>query len=230
MKIRVPVIVRGSISAAGQLRILNFITMSGLVKYITFSLLLFFIAGCSGAVINSYMREEVPLDFVKKIAVMPLENNTDQKHVHKLARDVIGTQVLAEDFFDVVDPGVVDDVLHEEAVKPGEPLSRMLLQRLGKRLDIQAVIMGSVDIADNRRIGSVTVPEISITMRLVETGSGTVLWRASGQNDGDSIVGRLFGISPPSFYEVTLELVRELLATVPASVEPVIESEEPGSS
>ncbi len=196
-------------------------------KYLQIFLLIVIIAGCgSRAGLDSYHREEVPLDFITNVAVLPLENNTDESHVHKLVRDVVNTQVLALGIFNAVDPGVVDQVLHEEAVEQGEALSQLMLQRLGNRLEVQAFILGAVNIAGSRRIGSVGVPEISISMRLVEARSGTILWQASGHNDGDSIMARLLGITPPDRYEVTMELVRRLLYTIPERVEPLFQQAE----
>ncbi|MFZ5773625.1 MAG: hypothetical protein ACOY4W_19565 [Thermodesulfobacteriota bacterium] len=173
------------------------------------------LAGCSGKTTVSFMREDVTLDFVNRISVLPLENNTDQKYAAELARDVINTQILAMNIFDVVDKGIVDSVLHEEAIDPGSPVSQLMLSRLGQRLNVQSIMLGSVDMAGDRRIGSVIVPEMSVTLRLIEIKSGIVLWQASGHYAGDSIVGRLFGVTPDDTYKVTVKLVKKLLSTIP---------------
>jgi hypothetical protein len=173
------------------------------------------LTGCSGKTTISFMREDVTLDFVNRISVLPLENNTDQKYAAELARDVINTQILAMNIFDVVDKGIVDSVLHEEAIDPGSPVSQIMLSRLGQRLNVQAIMVGSVDMAGDKRIGSVIVPEMSLTLRLIEIKSGFVLWQASGHYAGDSVVGRLFGITPDDTYKVTVKLAKGLLSTIP---------------
>ena len=173
------------------------------------------LTACSGKTTISFMREDVTLDFVNRISVLPLENNTDQKYAAELARDVINTQILAMNIFDVVDKGIVDSVLHEEAIDPGSPVSQLMLNRLGQRLNVQAIMVGSVDMAGDKRIGSVIVPEMSLTLRLIEIKSGFVLWQASGHYAGDSVVGRLFGITPDDTYKVTVKLAKGLLSTIP---------------
>jgi hypothetical protein len=173
------------------------------------------LAGCSGKTTISFMREDVTLDFVNRISVLPLENNTDQKYAAELARDVVNTQILAMNIFDVVDKGIVDSVLHEEAIDPGSPVSQLMLTRLGQRLNVQSIMLGSVDMAGDKRIGSVIVPEMSLTLRLIEIKSGIVLWQASGHYAGDSVIGRLFGITPDDAYKVTVKLAKELLSTIP---------------
>ena len=178
-------------------------------------LFLSLLSGCAGKTTISYMREDVTLDFVNRVCVLPLANNTDQKYAAELARDVINTQILAMNIFDLVDKGIVDSVLHEEALDPGAPVSQLMLSRLGQRLNVQAIMIGAVDLAGDKRVGSVIVPEMSLTLRLIETKSGLILWQASGHYAGDSIIGRLFGITPDDTYKVTAKLAKELLATIP---------------
>jgi len=173
------------------------------------------LTGCSGKTTVSFMREDVTLDFVNRISVLPLENNTEQKYAAELARDVINTEILAMNIFDVVDKGIVDSVLHEEAIDPGSPVSQLMLSRLGQRLNVQSIMIGSVNMAGDKRIGSVIVPEMSLTLRLIEIKSGIVLWQASGHYAGDSVFGRLFGITPDDAYKVTVKLAKELLSTIP---------------
>ncbi|MBU4262710.1 MAG: penicillin-binding protein activator LpoB [Proteobacteria bacterium] len=185
--------------------------MCSILTLMCFSIL----TGCSGKTTVSFMREDVTLDFVNRISVLPLENNTEQKYAAELARDVINTEILAMNIFDVVDKGITDSVLHEEAIDPGSPVSQLMLSRLGQRLNVQSIMIGSVDMAGDKRIGSVIVPEMSLTLRLIEIKSGIVLWQASGHYAGDSVVGRLFGITPDDAYKVTVKLAKELLSTIP---------------
>ena len=75
---------------------------------------------------------------------------------------MVTTQVLAMGIFDVVDSGIVDSILHEEGLQPESPLSLVSMKRIGKRLDVQAVIRGSVDLAGDKRQGSIIFPEIFV--------------------------------------------------------------------
>lgn len=177
----------------------------------------FFVSGCAGnSQVQHFLREEVTLDFVQRVAVLPLQNNTKEEFAAKLARDVVTTQVLSLGLFDVVDNGIVDSVLYEEGLQPGAPLNLVTLKRIGKRLDIQAVMLGSVDIAGDKRQRSIVFPEMSMTLNLVETTSAVVLWQASGHRDGNSMIGRLFGLNPSDSFKVALNLARDLLTTIPA--------------
>jgi TolB-like protein len=190
-----------------------------------------YLGGCSSkAQVQHFLREEVALDYVKRIAVLPLQNNTKEEFAAKLARDVVTTQVLAMGIFDVVDSGVVDSVLHEEGLQPGSPLNLVAIKRIGKRLGVEAVIQGSVDLAGDKRQGAIIFPEMSLTLNLVETTSAVVLWQASGHRDGNSMMSRLFGLKPIDSFKVALDLSHDLLSTIPVTREDdfVLNENQPG--
>lgn len=173
--------------------------------------------GCAGrgGGLESFSRENIDIGFVKSIAVLPLENNSKDEYAPERVRNITMTQLLGRGIFDVVDKGVVDSLLHEEAIDPGKPLDRQALQRLGQRLNIQAVMLGTIDLADEGRKGSVVYPELSVTLRLLEVESGLVIWQASGNESGDSVWRRLFGLASVGSFELTLTLIDKMLATIP---------------
>lgn len=194
-----------------------------MVQYIFVCISLFsiMITGCSKLnSTQSFVREDVDLGFVLNIAVLPFENHTNDKFVMERVRDVTITQVLALGLFDVVDKGLVDSVLREEAIDKNTPIDKPTIKRLGQLLNIQALLIGSVDESNEKRLGSTSYPELTLTLRLVETKSGMILWQASGHRCGDSLLSRLLGLTPTDSFQVALRLVRDLLATVPFSAEP----------
>jgi hypothetical protein len=114
----------------------------------------------------------------------------------------------------VVEKGQVDGTLRAEAIDPGAPIDAPLLRRLGQRLGVQAFLMGSVDDVGESRIGNSVYPDLALSMRLVDSESGLILWQASGRGTGYSFWGRLFGIGFKDSFQVTLELIRSLMATM----------------
>lgn len=180
------------------------------------SLSVFFLAGCGGkSSSESFLRQDVELGYVNRIAVVPFENHTKDEFAAERARNVTITQVLAMGLFDVVDKGLVDSALREEAIEPGVPLDKPTLKRLGQRLNVQALMLGAVDQAEEGRKGSFAFPEVSLTLRLVEAQAAMILWQASGHNSGYTLWGRLFGLAPRDAFRISLELVRDLLSTLP---------------
>ena len=163
---------------------------------------------------QSFLREDVDLSYINRIAVLQFENHTKKEYIASRIRNMTITQVLAMGIFDVVDKGLVDAALKEEVIEPGDPINKGTLKRLGQKLNVQAFIMGAVDEADEGRRGNVVYPEVSITLRLIETSAGLILWQASGHRNGDSLVRRLFGMASYDAYHVSMKLIRRMLATM----------------
>ncbi len=109
-------------------------------------LIVIIVGGCGGkSVKRTFLRENIDLGFIDRIAVMPFENNTNDEFAGERARNAATIHILARGLFDVVDPGLVDSALQEEALEPGTPLDLNSLKRLGQRLNVQAFILGTVD-------------------------------------------------------------------------------------
>ena len=170
----------------------------------------------SRTVSGSFLREEVDFAFLQRIAVLPFENNSSDISAPGRARDITITQVLSMGLYDTVEKSLVDNILYEEAIDPEAPIDTLALKRIGQRLNIQAFLLGTVDIAGKSKIGTAEYSEMALTLRLIEANSGLILWQASGSYSGESLGVRLFGLKPTDQFHVALNLVRALLKTAPS--------------
>jgi TolB-like protein len=182
-----------------------------------FLLMVAFLLGACGVKTHreSFLREDAELGYIRTVAVLPFENNSGDEYAAARARDLTITQALAMGLFDVVDKSLVDSVLREEAIDPGVPLDNPTIRRLGQRLNVQALLMGTVNYAEEGRKGNFVFPELSLTFRLIDVGTSTVLWQASGYGSGYTLWGRLFGLAPRDTFQVGLATIRNMLATLP---------------
>jgi len=164
---------------------------------------------------KAFVRENVDFGFVQKIAVLPVENNSKDEFAPELVRDITITRILAMKLFDVTDKGLVDSFLREEAIDPGKPLDVSTIKRLGQKLNVQSLLLTTLDIAADSRKGTMSYPEMSVTLRLLEVETGLVIWQAGGHQSGDSIWRRLFGLAGRDKYQVTVSLLEDILHTIP---------------
>ncbi|MDH3392146.1 MAG: penicillin-binding protein activator LpoB [Desulfobulbaceae bacterium] len=181
------------------------------------AILLFSLSGCAGngSTERSYVREGVDLGYITRVAVLPFANNTRDTFSAQRVRDITTTQILAMGLFDVVDKGVVDSAMREMGISDNTPLDVPLVSRLGQRLGVEGFIVGEVnDIGENRQ-GSFSYTEASFTLQLLDSETAQVLWRSSDGLDGYSLADRLFGLEPMDTFEVTVNLLRRMLATIP---------------
>jgi len=166
--------------------------------------------GCgSSTMIKAYVRENVSLAHIQHVAVLPFEGGGNASRI----REYTMTQLLASGTFDVVDKGLVDSVLAQEAIGPGTPLDKSTMKRLGQLLNVQAFILGSVEQSTASR-GNASFAQVIITMRLIDSETGLLLWQASGRGSGFSLADRLFGMAPKDYFQVTMGLLDDLFKTM----------------
>ena len=182
------------------------------------TVILVVVTGCgSKTVSESFVREDVDFGFVQTIAVLPFDNNSGDKFATDRARNLTITQILAMGLYDVVERDLVDNFMYNEAIDTGVPLDPLTLKRMGSRLNVQAFLMGTVDLAGDNKLGATTYPEIALTLRLVEAETSMILWQVSGHYSGESFGRRLFGVQPDDTFKITFDLVRRLLNTIPSA-------------
>lgn len=178
-------------------------------------LLLFAISGCAGKYDSEvYMRDNVDMGAITRIAVMPLQNFTSDQFVADRTRDIATTQLLSLGIADVVDRGLVDSVMAEEVIDPRLPIDQINMKRLGQRLNVQAFLLGSIDMAGEKRTGTVAYPVLGVTLRLVDAQAGLVIWQGSGRWTSETVTGRILGIKPTDDFHVSLELLNRMLRSL----------------
>ncbi len=163
---------------------------------------------------QSFLRKEIDISYIKQVAVLKFENNSQQTYAAERLRNIVMTEILALGLFDVVDKALVDMVLTEEVVGEQGGYNKATLRRMAKKLRVQALVVGSVDSYDIIREGSYSYPVVALTLRLVDGSTGEIIWQASGTASGYSTIGRLFGLKPKDLTQISFELVESLLRSL----------------
>ncbi len=175
------------------------------------------ISGCgfNSSSRQTFLREGVDLGYIKRIAILPFENNTKDEYAAKRIRDITATQIMAMGLFDVVDKGVVDSALSEMGIEKNVPLDVPIVKRLAQRLNVESFIIGTINNIGENRQGSFTYPEVSCTLQLLDGESALILWRTSDTLSGYALSDRLFGLDPMDAFEITVKLLDNMLSTIP---------------
>jgi hypothetical protein len=171
---------------------------------------------------KSFLRPNVSLNYIRAVGVLPFEGAGGA--AAEQTREIVMMELLASERFDVVDKGRVDAALAEEAVERGKPIDVPTLRRLAQRLGVQGFIFGSVEPSVDSRAGGANYPEITLALRLVEAEGGVLLWQAAGRASGYSLADRLFGLKPRNAFDVTLELLSDLMRTMGAPSAPAAQA------
>ena len=183
--------------------------------FLSFVLLASYGCGGTGSSTQTFLREGVDLSYITRVAILPFENNTQDEFAASRIRDITATQIMANGIFDVVDKGIVDSALLEMGIDRNSPLDVPIVKRLAQRLNVESLVIGTINNIGENRQGSFTYPEMSFTLQLLDGESALILWRTSDTLGGYSLSDRLFGLDPMDAFQITVKLLNNMLATIP---------------
>lgn len=171
-------------------------------------------AGCASSRTTKYLHPNVDLGAIKRVAVLPFENLTQERTAAEKTQKIFLTELLSLEAFEVVEPGQVTRELRAARIESVDALGPAELKKLGEGLKAQGIFIGAVVDYAETRSGTTPTPEVTIQLRLVETQTGVTVWSASRTRSGASASARLFGIGGQSLTESARQLIREELGTL----------------
>jgi len=167
----------------------------------------------------TYVHPETDLSYVERVALVPFKNLTQEKHAEGKVMNVVATELLRRRV-EVVEFGEVSKVLRSEGYGGEEGvISKAMALNAGKRLDVQAFMLGAVQ-EYGPGSGGGSYPEVALSLKLVDADSYAILWEATHNVQGGTVMDRLFGIGHKSTSDLTREAVAQMLDTLTARSRP----------
>jgi len=162
---------------------------------------------------QSFIHPTAGLGHIERTAVIPFKNMTQDEFASGKVQNIVATELLRRGL-EVVEAGEVITVLNEEGYGKAEgELSKRTALAAAKRLNVQSFILGSVHEYGISRSGEGFV-EVSVSVKLLDAETHTILWEATHSKKGTAVLDRLFGIGKKSTTDLALEVVREMLDTL----------------
>jgi hypothetical protein len=152
------------------------------------------------------------MDFgsIQTVAVTPFSNLTRDQVVAERVRDVFINRLLASGAVYVLPVGEVSrGIARAEIQSPTAPTPEDVV-KLGGLLKADAVITGVVREYGEVRSGSTSSNVISLSIQLVECGTGRIVWSGSSTKGGVSFWDRLLGGGGQPLNRVTEEAIDAL--------------------
>jgi TolB-like protein len=160
-----------------------------------------------------YINPNVSVENVKRIAVLPFENFTEYKFADERVRSAVIIELLSRGF-EVIEPGEVTRVLRELGIRSPARVSTPDITQIGEALGVESVMKGSVGTYDISQGISVTFPEVSIHLMLIDAPSGDILWYVWNSAGGPSFWTRHFGSEAKTLDETTADVVKKAVDTL----------------
>ena len=165
---------------------------------------------CTAQVTDVYRDPNMDFGSVQTVAVVPFANLARDQVVADRVRDVFINRLLSTGAVYVLPVGeVARGIAKLELQSPTSPSPEEVV-KLGTLLKADAVITGVVREYGEVRSGTTTANIISMSIQLIEAGTGKVVWSASSTKGGISFWNRLFGGGGQPVNKVTEEAVDAL--------------------
>ena len=170
--------------------------------------------GCAAKKMGGATFHEQAMDFslVHTVAVLPLSNLSPTQTADDRVRDVFMTMLQAQGGGIYVVPlGEVQRALTRvEMPNPAEPSAQNIVE-LGKILNADAIVTGTVLEYGEGRSGSASGNYVSLSAQMLECKTGKLVWSAQTTKGGVSTADRMFGGGGQPMNVVTAEAVNDLL-------------------
>ncbi len=161
-----------------------------------------------------HIRSDYDFSYIKRVAVLPFENQTGDREAGEIVRYVVISELLASGLVDVVIPGEVNSALKDLGIKRVSTLNRKHIISLGKMLKVQALILGSVQQFGHVSLGNISAPEVTVTLMMADTGTGDIIWSVTRTRGGAGFMARHFGARADTLSETVMKAVRDSIRTL----------------
>jgi hypothetical protein len=165
-------------------------------------------ASVSSAQVTDVFRDS-RMDFgsIKTIAVMPFANLARDQVVAERVRDVFISRLLATQAVYVLPVGEVARGVSKIEIQKAEAPTPEQIIKLGALLKAEAVITGVVREYGEVRSGTSAANIISVSIQLIETGTGRIVWSASSTKGKVTFWNRLIGGGGEPLNKVTEQAI-----------------------
>lgn len=171
------------------------------------------LAGCRSGTPTYHIRQDVDFSYIEKVAVLPFGNLTGNQNAGEIVRHMVINELLSSGTVDVVVPGEVMAAINSVGVKNVSSLGSKEIKGVGKALNVQAVIFGTVENFGSTS-GTLQVPEVTLTMMMAETDSGTIIWSVTETSGGPGFTTKHLGARIPTMSETAMKVVRRAVGTL----------------
>lgn len=171
------------------------------------------LSSCATVAPTKFINPEYDFSFLERVAVLPLEDLSQEQQAGVRASRLLITELLASGAVDVVEPGEVSAALVSAGVANSQPTTEQVIA-IGKQLGVQAIVTGAVTQAENQRRGAALVPVVTIDLHMVETETGQAVWAATHTETGSNAATRILGSGGRAISETMRRCVKQLVETL----------------
>ena len=174
-------------------------------------LMLVGLAACAHSTSGVFRDQSMDFGAIQNIAVMPLVNDTREQTAADRVRDVFINKLLSTGAAYVLPVGEVKRGITRAGLSDPTAPSPEEVVKFAGIVKADAVIIGTIKEYGEVRSGTSSSTAISLSMQMLESQTGRVIWAAASTKGGITIGDRLFGGGGEPMNVVTEKAVDELI-------------------
>jgi hypothetical protein len=176
------------------------------------AILLVAAAGCaSSSKGQRYQDRNMDFGSIRTVAVMPFANLSRDNLAGDRVRDVFAGMLLSTGAVYVLPYGEVARGVGRASISSPTQPSVEDVVKLGTTLKVDGIITGVVKEYGEVRSGTATSNVVSVSVTLLETATGKIIWAGATTKGGISMGDRLFGGGGAPLNDVSEAAVDDLL-------------------
>lgn len=165
---------------------------------------------CTAQVTDVYRDPKMDFGSIQTVAVVPFANLARDQVVSERVRDVFVNRLLSTEAVYVLPVGEVGRAITKLDIQNASSPTVEEIVKLGTLLKADAIVTGVVREYGEARSGTTTSNIISMSIQLIEAGTGKIVWSGSSTKGGVSFWNRMFGGGGQPLNKVTEEAVDAL--------------------
>lgn len=126
-------------------------------------------------------------EIVKHIAILPFENLSENSTAARTLGEFLKKELSAKGWLNIKEGDIVEEFLAKRRIRYTGGITKVMAKEMGKTLGVDAVMVGSInqfsDLGDKVNVG--------VTVRLIGTNDGKMIWADTLSYTGHDFVGLL---------------------------------------
>jgi len=173
---------------------------------------LLLLTGCAMSTsLDNFTNQTMDFSAIQSVAVLPFQNLTEDDQAAERVRDSFMGMLLATEAFYVLPPGEVNRGINRAGMRMPQTPTVDEIKSISSILEVNAVITGVLREYGTVRSGSAEANLVSLSLQMMETETGTIIWSASSTKGGISVPDRLLGGGGQPMNKVTEQVINDLL-------------------
>ncbi len=153
------------------------------MRYLVSGILVVALVGCVASP-RSYLVDSKEAGSAIQLALLPFENLTEEKDAARGVATMFLVELLRSGRFKLAEPALVAKVMQGSKVRDVGMVGSDTIRAMGSELKVQAVLLGAIVEYSYRKQEGKEVPVVGISVRLVSTRTGKIIWVGSQFRDG----------------------------------------------